>query len=110
MTGDIKVVKTLNQLRDEAHANSVSKGFWEEIPDFAKRVSLMHSELSEALEADRKGVQDPNMDEFKRILDVANPNSFDKLFKAMIKDTPPDELADTIIRILDHCGKEQIDI
>ena len=57
--------KTLNQLRDEAYQNSVQHGFhdadklFEQETNgfhalFAQRIALIHSELSEALESDRK--------------------------------------------------------
>ena len=64
---------------------------------------LCVSELSEALEADRKGR-------------VANLDKFDKgiahgdIFETYIKDTFEDELADTVIRILDLCGARGIDL
>lgn len=56
---------------------------------FAQRVALMHSELSESLEADRKDLLDDHL-----------------------KDMPGREveLADALIRILDCAGAEGIDI
>ena len=61
----------LNELRDKIHENAKKKGFYESIETielmslscdkeavkhafFAQQISLIHSELSEALEADRK--------------------------------------------------------
>jgi len=35
------------------HANAVHHGFWDDSPNFGEKIALIHSELSEALEADR---------------------------------------------------------
>jgi len=57
------------------------QGFWQS-DNKGEKIALMHSELSEALEAIRKG-------------DRANE---------------AEELADTLIRILDYCGQFNIDL
>lgn len=76
--------RTLRELQVEAHSCARAKGWWD--TDFLKRplesIALMHSELSEAAEAWRKG-------------DAEN-------FQ--------EELADVVIRILDFCGYEHIDL
>ena len=51
---------TFNGLAEEIHENAVAKGFWGSPPDVegrndAEMIALMHSELSEALEALRHG-------------------------------------------------------
>lgn len=43
------------QLVKSAHENAVEKGFWEKPREFGTLLALIHSELSEALEADRHG-------------------------------------------------------
>lgn len=70
----------LNELAQDIYKNNVEKGFYEEPRSFGDRIALMHSELSEALEADRKGLMD------------------DKLPH---RDGREVELADILIRILD---------
>ena len=45
----------LNDYAEECYRNAVSKGFWGAERNFGEMVALMHSELSEALEAHRAG-------------------------------------------------------
>lgn len=72
----------MNKLAKEIHAISVAKGFYDPDRQFPEIIALIHSELSEALEAYRE----------RRDEDI------------------PEELADTIIRILDWCAHQGIDI
>jgi len=44
----------LKEFQKDVHATAISKG-WEANPTYAEAICLMHSELSEALEAVRKG-------------------------------------------------------
>ena len=105
----------LNEIRDAIHNNSVAKGFWNEPnTNITEKIMLVVTELSEAVEAMRK----LQRDEFERYIascngiigtfDVNGYNEFD--FKAFIKDSVGDEFADSIIRILDLCGRLGIDI
>ena len=84
----------INDLVKKAHENRVKHGFWEKDRDFGEIISLMHSELSEAFEEYRNG------------------RKFDEIY---YKDDNkpsgiPAELADTIIRIFDFCGGNNIDL
>ena len=65
-------------------------GFWDEEVEFGTKIALMHSELSEALEADRHG----------------NPASEKIPGYSQIEE----ELADTVIRILDYAGANNLDL
>ena len=105
----------LNEIRDAIHNNSVAKGFWNEPnTNITEKIMLVVTELSEAVEAMRK----LQRDEFERYIascngiigtfDVNGYNEFD--FKEFIKDSVGDEFADSIIRILDLCGRLGIDI
>ena len=72
-------------VEEEVFSNAVQHGFWDGERNFGETISLVHSELSEALEAIRNG----------------NPDS-EKIpsFKNV-----EEELADAVIRIMDlSCG------
>jgi NTP pyrophosphatase (non-canonical NTP hydrolase) len=124
--------KTLNELRNEIHENAVKHGFYDVESEigrlgidnrtaikhafFAQKIALIHSELSEALDADRKNNPAKlNMFELLQSINQGNHtignDEFDKLsFEEVVKDTVGDELADVIIRVLDLCGYLEIDI
>jgi len=59
------------------------QGFWESA-NTGEKLALIHSEISEALEADRKGLQAEHIQDFSGI---------------------EEELADAVIRILDFAGQ-----
>lgn len=97
----------LNELARQFHERSKAKGFWDEERETGTLLMLIVSELSEALEADRKN-KHANMPFFN--FDVDTGDSFEDAFKKNIKDTFEDEIADVAIRLLDLIGKMGIDI
>lgn len=108
-------MKTLNQLRDEIHENAKNKGFWDSPRETGTLLMLCVSELSEAMEADRRGeyADIAAYNECENADDIFEGDKQMYLvssFQCLIKDTFEDELADTIIRILDICGARGIDI
>jgi NTP pyrophosphatase (non-canonical NTP hydrolase) len=98
----------LNELLIKVHQNAKSKGFWDdENPNIPERLALIHSEVSEALEALRKS---HFADVEQHSMNLSQGEQFDSSFRVAIKSSFEDELADVIIRVLDLCGYMNIDI
>lgn len=101
-------MKDLNTLCREAHENSKSKGFYDEPKNIGEMLALIHSEVSEALEADRKGKYCQEYDDCAQYLD--EDDRFIAAYKADIKGTFEEEMADIVIRVFDMCGYKGIDL
>lgn len=104
----------LNELRDKVHANAVEKGFWDKPLSDQHFLMLVITELSEAVEADRKGRR-AQSSEFKTLLHNQEHSEvglseqwyedwYPTWFGQYIKDSIEDELADAFIRLLDLAG------
>lgn len=101
----------INKTAAEIYAINKEHGFWDKHRNFGEMLMLCTSELSECLEADRKG-KSANLDLFMtwqrnqidRPLENMKPDEIEQLkkdFQEYIKDTWQDEIADAIIRLLD---------
>jgi len=98
----------INELCAAAHENAKEKGFYESEPSVIERLALIHSEVSEALEADRGGNKFAGFD----VHEVMNStdNIFKHLFQNTVKNSFEDELADICIRVFDLAGHLGIDL
>ncbi|MEG0889353.1 MAG: hypothetical protein RSH25_12875 [Bacteroides sp.] len=95
----------LNKLRDQIHANAASKGFWDNNPSDQHFLMLVITELSEAVEADRKGRRASK----EAMVETIEVGGFCiGFFEEYIKDTIEDELADAFIRLLDLFGAREV--
>ena len=74
---------TIEEFISICHDVAKSKGWWDEYRNDGELIALMHSELSEALEAMRKDAKQEEIAE---------------------------ELADCCIRIFDYCGAKNINL
>lgn len=101
-------MKYLNQLSKTIHEANVAKGFYEDKKNIPEMLCLIHSEVSEALEAIRKD-SFTDKEKFKELFCLQKPEFLIE-FKNEVKDTFEDEIADAIIRLLDLCGFLKIDI
>ena len=80
----------LVELQNKIHAQNKELGWWDEPRPFSTFVCLFHSELSEAMEGDRKCLMDDHLPDYPMVAV---------------------EVADFVIRVLDYLGSEvDIDI
>lgn len=103
-----KHMNSFEVLAKDIHQNAVEKGFYEKPKNIGEMIALMHSELSEALEADRSDRYMTN--ELSPILDLPLDTYFLEAYQEHIKGTFEEEMADIVIRVLDLCAWKGIDI
>lgn len=105
--GNVLLCEGLNQSAQKIFQNNKAKGFWDNKRNVGELLMLVTSELGEAMEAHRKG----RFAEFEQAeTNVRLGGEWDANFKAHIKDTFEDEIADAVIRLLDLSAGLGIDL
>lgn len=100
------MLEPLNEMAIAVHENAIAKGWWDDERQFPEIAALIHSEVSEALEEYRNGHKPTEVYASHGNAKACSPPCAPGLKPEGI----PIELADVIIRILDYCGKEGIDL
>ncbi len=104
----------INELATQVYEQNKLKGFWDDKKNKGEMLMLIVSELAGALEADRKGRVADTTYIREMIKDgytwKDSEHSFTSAFQRDIKDTFEDEIADTVIRLLDLAGGLDIDL
>ena len=100
----------LNEISKQVYEANKLKGFDVKKENLGQTLCLIHSEISEALEAIRHDKKASLMAFDYREEDRETDLDFQLDFTALIKDTFEDEIADTFIRLMDLVGALEIDI
>lgn len=101
----------INKLAKEIHENNKNKGFFDDKKNISEMLCLIHSEVSEALEADRKGKYIKDETALAWALSTVDDSHFyEEHFPETIKDTFEDELADIMIRVMDLAAFKGINL
>jgi NTP pyrophosphatase (non-canonical NTP hydrolase) len=99
---------TINSTAKIIHENARNKGFFDTPKNIGEMLCLIHSEVSEALEADRKDRY--TTASIRAVNGWHDDKYFCESFVTNVKDNFEDELADVMIRVMDLAAFKVIDL
>ena|SRR5690348_15207985 len=106
-----EVPGSLNDLAQAIYQRNIEKGFYEKEKNIGEMLCFIHSEVSEALEADRNRSYCKMSQSEKNVLfGWTRDEDFVNDYKLKVKGTFEEEMADILIRVLDMCAFKGIDI
>lgn len=113
----------IQAISKEIHENAKSKGFWDKERNLGEMLMLIVSEVAEAMEADRENRyydpetryrvgKDLSVNGSKWAFEIVDSDdeAWRNWFRAEVKNTLADELADAMIRIMDLAYSRNIDL
>lgn len=109
----MKTKPDLNELAKVVFEANKTKGLHDNDISNETLLMLVITELSEAVEADRKGKRfSLEKYEYETMTEcqgwLTSDEKFKNVFESQVKDTLEDELADTVIRLLDLAGLRKV--
>ena len=107
-----KIEVDFNEIRDRVYENACKHGWYDEMSTEQREVMLIVSEISEAVNADRKGKYADRLT-FEKNFNTPqiDPEGHWKFcYETFIKDTVEDEIADTFLRLLSYSKHRDIDL
>lgn len=114
---ELESKKSMNDWAAEIHQNAVDHGWWDKHRSFGDIVALCHSELSEALEEYRNGKPSVYCAGISNNAACMEDKGGSCIGIECLRHSPnrkPEgiavEMIDCMIRILDWCGKEGVDV
>lgn len=105
-------IRINNELRDRAFNCACKHGFHDKEYSDEHWIMLIITEISEAVNADRKGkyANIKGWEYWIKKFPIKNNESFISDFECYVKDTVEDELADVVIRCLDFAGLRNFNV
>ena len=100
----------LNAAAQIIHEGNKQRGFYDTAVPIVQSLALINCEVCEAIEADREGRRTKSSALAAMQYHEVGTTAGTEIFKAQIKDTLEDEIADVFIRVLDFVAYHGIDL
>ena len=101
----------INELAKKVHENAKEKGFFDTKKNIGEMLALIHSEVSEALEADRnRQYCKIDLSQSNVLMGWGNDIDYQRAYIELVKGSFEEEMADIVIRVMDMCAFKGIDL